>query len=186
MSGKRRKPWIVLLPVVLFAGLAFLFWRGLSGDPSQLPSALIGKPAPEMTLPPVEGLGSPSFDTASLKQGGVTIVNVWGSWCIPCRDEQPLLSELAKRKDIRLVGIDYKDEAQNARVFLGSLGNPFAAVAADREGRAAVDWGVYGVPETFIVDGNGMIRYKWIGPLTPEALAGSLATEIEKAKTPLK
>ncbi len=185
MSGERPRLWLVLLPVVLFAGLAYLFWRGLYGDPSALPSALIGKPAPEMSLPQVEGLNVPSFDTASLKQGGVTIVNVWGSWCIPCRDEQPLLTELAKRKDIRLVGIDYKDSPENARVFLGSLGNPFAAVAADREGRAAVDWGVYGVPETFIVDGDGLIRYKWIGPLTAEGLTGTLATEIEKAKMPL-
>jgi cytochrome c biogenesis protein CcmG/thiol:disulfide interchange protein DsbE len=186
MSVEKRRAGVVLLPVVLFAGLAFLFWRGLSGDPSSLPSALIGKPVPEMSLPPVEGLSVPSFDTATLMQGGITIVNVWGSWCIPCRDEQPLLTELAKRKDIRLVGIDYKDDPDNARVFLGTLGNPFAAIAADREGRAAVDWGVYGVPETFIVDGKGMIRYKWIGPLTAEGLTGMLAAEIEKAKKPLK
>ena len=181
-----RRMWGVALPVILFAALAFLFWRGLSGNPGEIPSVLIGKPVPEVSLPAIEGLGVPAFDTASLKAGGVTVINVWASWCGPCRIEHPLLEELSKRTDIRLVGINYKDDPENARRFLGTLGQPYAAIVSDENGRAAVDWGVYGVPETFIVDGQGMIRYKWIGPLTAEALKGKLSEEIEKANTPLK
>jgi cytochrome c biogenesis protein CcmG/thiol:disulfide interchange protein DsbE len=180
----RRGAWAVLLPAAVFAALAVLFWRGLSGDPSQIPSALIGKEVPEFTLPAIEGLDVPAFDAASLRQGRVTVVNVWASWCVPCRTEHPLLAELARRSDIRLVGINYKDDADNARRFLGTLGNPFAAIVADRDGRAAVDWGVYGVPETFVVDGRGIIRHKWIGPLTRDGIAGPFAAEIERAKRP--
>lgn len=177
--------WLVLLPIIVFAALAALFWRGLSGNPSEIPSALIGKPVPEVTLPAIAGLDVPAFGTADLKAGSVSVVNVWASWCGPCRGEHPLLQELSKRTDIRLFGIDYKDDPENARRFLGTLGQPYAAIVSDVEGRAAVDWGVYGVPETFIVDGDGVIRYKWIGPLTPQGLANTIATEIEKAKTPL-
>lgn len=184
-TAQRRRLWIVLIPILAFAGLAFLFWRGLSGNPSEIPSALIGKPVPEFTLSAIDGLGVPGFDTAALKSGQVTVVNVWASWCVPCRQEHPLLVELSKRQDIRLFGLNYKDEPENARRFLGMLGQPYAAAGADEDGRAAVDWGVYGVPETFVVDGAGTIRFKWIGPLTPEALSGQLNTEIEKAKTPL-
>lgn len=184
MKGARLR--LAVLPVIFFAVLALLLWRGLFGNPSEIPSALIGRPVPEMTLPAVEGMDVPAFDTASLKAGTVTVVNVWASWCGPCRSEHPLLQELAKRTDIRLVGIDYKDEPENARRFLGTLGQPYAAIVSDEHGRAAVDWGVYGVPETFIVDGAGLIRYKWIGAITPEGLTGTLAREIEKAKTPLK
>ena len=188
MSGRQpaRRPWPVVLPAIFFAALAALLWRGLAGDPTEIPSALIGRPVPEMALPGIEGLEVPPFDTASLKEGSVTVVNVWASWCGPCRGEHPLLQQLAKRSDIRLVGINYKDEPENARRFLGTLGQPFAAIVADRQGRAAVDWGVYGVPETFVVDGAGLIRYKWIGAITPGGLNGTLAREIEKAKTPLK
>ncbi|MBC8037894.1 MAG: DsbE family thiol:disulfide interchange protein [Rhizobiales bacterium] len=181
----QRNLWPVLLPVIFFAALAALLWRGLSGNPSDIPSALIGKPVPDVSLPAIEGMDVPAFDTASLKAGSITVVNVWGSWCGPCRVEHPLLLELAKRSDIRLFGINYQDEPGNARRFLGTLGQPFAAIVVDRAGRAALDWGVYGVPETFIVDGAGLIRYKWIGPLTPEGLKGRFAQEIEKAKTPL-
>lgn len=175
---------LALIPIAAFLLLAALFWRGLSGDPSEIPSALLGKPVPEFSLGPIEGLGVPGFDSASLKTGQVTVVNVWASWCGPCRLEHPLLTALAERRDIRLYGLNYKDEPENARRFLGTLGQPFAAIGADQTGRVAVDWGVYGVPETFIVDGAGLIRYKWIGPLTGEALGGVIAAEIEKAKTP--
>lgn len=177
--------WLVLVPAVVFGALAALFWAGLSGEPSKIPSALIGKPVPEFTLPPVAGLDAPGLSTSTLRSGKVAVVNVWASWCAPCRVEHPLLSELAKRPDILLIGINYKDDPENAVRFLGTLGQPFAAVGADRDGRAAVDWGVYGVPETFVVDGRGIIRHKHIGPLTPEAIAGTLAEEIEKAKVPL-
>lgn len=185
LTQSRRRLWPALLPV-LFAALAALLWRGLAGNPSEVPSALIGRPVPEMSLPAIEGIRVPSFDATSLRIGSVTVVNVWASWCGPCRSEHPLLQELAKRSDIRLFGINYKDEPENARRFLGTLGQPFAAIGADREGRAAVDWGVYGVPETFIVDGAGLIRYKWVGAITPDGFANTLAREIEKAKTPLK
>ena len=180
-----RNPRLAIIPALAFAALAVLFWRGLYGDPSEIPSALIGKEVPSFTLPALEGLDVPGFDSASLKTGSVTVVNVWASWCVPCREEHPLLMELAKRRDIRLYGIDYKDEPENARRFIGTLGLPFEAMGVDEDGRVAIDFGVYGVPETFIVDGAGKIRFKWIGPLTPEALTGTLAMEIEKAKTPL-
>jgi len=181
----RPRLWLVLIPVVVFAALAALFWKGLSGEPSKIPSALINKPVPDFTLAAVPGLDVPGLASDDLTSGKVTVVNVWASWCAPCRIEHPLLTELAKRPDITLAGINYKDEPENAVRFLMTLGQPFAAVGMDRDGRAAVDWGVYGVPETFIVDGEGRIRYKHIGPLTPEAIAGKLSAEIEKAKTPL-
>ena len=188
MTGEAPRPrlWLAAIPIAVFAALALLFWRGLAGDPSELPSVLIGKPVPDLVLPPLEDLSVPGFDTAALKTGQVTVVNVWASWCAPCRQEHPLLGKLAKRTDIRLYGINYKDEPENARRFLGTLGNPFAAIGVDAEGRTAVDWGVYGVPETFIVDGSGIIRYKWIGPLTADGIEGLLSEEIEKAKKPSK
>ncbi len=178
--------WLALIPVAVFVLLAALFWRGLSGDPAEIPSALIGKPVPEFSLGPIEGLGVQGFDSAALKTGRVTLVNVWASWCGPCRVEHPFLMALAKRPDIALFGLNYKDDPENARRFLGTLGQPFAAVGADGKGRAAVDWGVYGVPETFIIDGAGVIRFKWIGPLTEDALAGVMEEEIEKAKQPAR
>lgn len=183
--AKRSRLWLVLLPVIVFAALAALFWKGLSGKPNEIPSVLINKPVPDFVLNPVPGLPVQGFASADLQQGKVTVVNVWASWCAPCRVEHPLLTELAKRPDIQLFGINYKDEPENAVSFLGTLGQPFARVGADRDGRTAIDFGVYGVPETFIVDGQGMIRYKHIGPLTAEAIAGEMAREIDKARTPL-
>jgi cytochrome c biogenesis protein CcmG/thiol:disulfide interchange protein DsbE len=177
----RSRAWLALLPALVFLGLALLFWKGLSGNPSEIPSALIGQPVPQFELPPVEELGIPGLKTADLTYGGVSVVNVWASWCVPCRAEHPLLMELSKRDDVKLFGINYKDKPENARRFLGSLGQPFDAVGADQSGRSAVDWGVYGVPETFVIDGKGTIRYKFIGPLTPEAFEKTLLPEIEKA-----
>ncbi len=184
---KQQRPrlWIALIPIVVFTALALLFWRGLSGNPSEIPSALINKPVPEFSLPAIEGLGVPGFDTAALKQGQVTLVNVWASWCGPCRVEHPYLMELAKRSDVKLFGLNYKDDPENARRFLGTLGQPYAAVGADQGGRSAIDWGVYGVPETFIIDGNGMIRFKFTGPLSADSVVSVLNPQIEKARTPL-
>jgi cytochrome c biogenesis protein CcmG, thiol:disulfide interchange protein DsbE len=173
------------LPVLLFAGLALLFWKGLSGDPSTLPSTLINKPVPAFQLAAVDGLGLPGLADADLKKGKVTVVNIWASWCGPCRQEHPLLMELAKRQDIVLVGINNKDDGTNAARFLGALGQPFAAVGADTSGRTTIDWGGYGVPETFIVDGKGIIRHKHVGPLTAEILATTFETGIKKAAVPL-
>ena len=176
---------LTLVPVILFAGLALLFWRGLSGDPSTLPSTLINKPVPAFSLPAVSELNVPGLTDADLKNGKVTVVNIWASWCGPCRQEHPLLLELSKRSYITLVGINNKDDAANAARFLGALGQPFAKVGADSNGRVTIDWGGYGVPETFIVDGTGVIRFKNVGPLSEEMLATTFDAEIKKAALPL-
>ncbi len=177
----RRTIWAIL-PVVIFAGLALMFWRGLESDPSRLPSTMIGKAVPEFTLAPITGLPTPGLISTDLKQGKVSIVNIFASWCVPCRDEHPMLMELAKRTDIQLVGINNKDAAADATQFLAAAGNPFARIGADVNGRVSIDWGGYGVPETFVVDGKGNITQKFVGPITPEQLSGELATAIEKAK----
>jgi cytochrome c biogenesis protein CcmG/thiol:disulfide interchange protein DsbE len=140
---------------------------------------------PSFDLPAVEGLELPGLGETDLKTGQVTVVNIWASWCGPCREEHPLLLELSRRNDIRLVGINNKDEPANAVRFLAALGQPFARVGADRNGRVSIDWGGYGVPESFIVDAQGMIRHKHVGPLTPQLLAGEFGKAIEAAKTPL-
>jgi cytochrome c biogenesis protein CcmG/thiol:disulfide interchange protein DsbE len=182
--GRRRL--VVLLPLVIFLGLAVLFlFRLYAGDPSFIPSALIGHPAPQTPLPPVAGLERdgqqvPGLDPASFK-GAVTIVNVWASWCVPCRDEAPLLMQLAQDKRLRLVGINYKDEPDNARRFLGTFGDPYVAAGADQSGRAGIEWGVYGVPENFVVGRDARIVYKLVGPITPENFDTVLKPEIEKA-----
>jgi cytochrome c biogenesis protein CcmG, thiol:disulfide interchange protein DsbE len=178
---------LVLIPFALFLALAALFFFRLSaGDPSRIPSALIGRPAPEMNLPAVAGLNAgdgkplPGLSGADFK-GAVTIVNVWASWCVPCHDEAPLLEALSLDKRIRVVGINYKDQPDNARRFLGRYGNPFAAAGADQNGRASMEWGVYGVPETFIVGRDGKIAYKLIGPITGDNLDSIVKPELEKA-----
>jgi cytochrome c biogenesis protein CcmG/thiol:disulfide interchange protein DsbE len=182
----RIRNLFVLLPLLLFLALAALFFFRLgNGDPSRVPSALIGHEAPATNLPPLDGLiqnGAPvpGFTDATLN-GKVSIVNVWASWCVPCHDEVPFLAKLGEDKRIQLVGINYKDQADNARRFLNRYGNPFAVVGADANGRAAIDWGVYGVPETFIVGRDGRIAYKLIGPITAENYARVLEPEIAKA-----
>jgi cytochrome c biogenesis protein CcmG/thiol:disulfide interchange protein DsbE len=183
----RRMRLVVLLPLALFAALAALFFFRLLGpsDHSVLPSVLIGRQAPQTDLPPVAGLvrdGQPVPGLAAADfAGNVTVLNVWASWCVPCRDEAPLLMKLAEDKRIRLVGINYKDAADNARRFLGRFGNPYVASGADANGRAAIEWGVYGVPENFIVGRDGRIAYKLVGPLSPENLERAFKPEIEKA-----
>ncbi len=184
--ARARRSWLIALPLVAFAGVALMFWFGLgAGDHSRIPSALIGRPAPQTILPPIESLtldgqAVPGLDPATFK-GEVSVINVWASWCVPCHDEAPLLTQLAQDKRIRILGINYKDVPDNARRFLGRYGNPFAAVGADDNGRAAIEWGVYGVPETFVVGRDGAIAYKLIGPITPDNLERTLKPEIEKA-----
>ena len=172
---------LFLAPVLVFVALAALFGSRLRwGDPSRIPSALIGKSSPSFELAPLDGLrGSggravPGLSSNDLRSGRVTVVNVWASWCAPCRIEHPILMELASRPELRLVGIDYKDKPETARRFLGTFGNPFAAVGVDETGRTAIDLGVYGVPETFVMAPDGTVRHKHVGPLTPEALPGFL------------
>lgn len=166
------------LPIALFALIAVLFGFGLRNDPQKLPSALLNKPVPEFTLAPLEGAGKPGFATADLKDGRPSLVNVFASWCVPCRDEHPVLLRLSQSGKIRVLGINYKDEPANANAFLGELGNPYAAIGSDRQGRVGIDWGVYGVPESYLVDGSGVIRQKFVGPLTDESVASTLLPAI--------
>ncbi len=182
----RTRRWLVVLPLIGFGVIAALFLLRLYGeDPSRIPSALIGRPAPQTTLPALDGLTRdgatvPSLDPAVFK-GKVSVINVWASWCVPCHDEAPLLAELGKDKRLQLVGINYKDVPENARRFLGRYGNPFSVVGVDGNGRASIEWGVYGVPETFIVGRDGTIVYKLVGPITPQNVDRVLKAEIEKA-----
>jgi len=182
----RRRRFIVLVPLILFAGLTALFLVRLNaGDPSLIPSALIGHAVPQTTLPPIAGLkrdgaAVPGIDPASF-QGAVSVVNVWASWCVPCHDEAPLLMQLAQDQRLRVIGINYKDDADNARRFLGRYGNPFAAAGTDQNGRAAIEWGVYGVPETFVIGRDARIAYKLVGPITPENFQSVLLPQIDKA-----
>src|SRR6185312_11091579 len=182
----RRTNLFVFLPLIVFIALAALFFYRLgAGDPSRIPSALIGHPVPATDLPPLAGLerdgkAVPGLSNATF-HGAVTLVNVWASWCVPCRDEVPFLDQLSKDRRIQLVGINYKDAPENARRFLNRYGNPFAASGRDETGRTAIDWGVYGVPETFLIGRDGRIAYKLVGPITADNLAHTLEPEIEKA-----
>ncbi len=180
-SPKPRR-LLVLVPLVLFLGLAGLFlMQLLSGrDVAEIPSALIGQPAPATSLPPLEGVSLPGLDSKDFI-GKVTLVNVWASWCAPCREEHPLLLALSQDKRFSIAGLNYKDAPENARRFLGSLGNPYSAIGVDSAGRTAIDWGVYGVPETFLVGKDGKIAFKHVGPLTEQAITSALLPAMEKA-----
>jgi cytochrome c biogenesis protein CcmG, thiol:disulfide interchange protein DsbE len=185
-AGAWRRRMLVLVPLVAFLALAALFVLRLgAGDPSRIPSALIGHPAPRTDLPPLPGLEHdgkvvPGLNSAEF-QGRVTVLNVWASWCVPCREEAELLMTVAADPRVRVVGMNYKDQPDNARRFLGRYGNPFAANGTDGNGRAAIEWGVYGVPETFVIGRDGHIAYKLIGPVTPDNLEAALQPAIEKA-----
>ena len=172
---------LALLPLVALVALLGVFALNINRDPSLIQSVLIDKPAPEFALPPVEGTSVPGFDTAALS-GEVTIVNVFASWCIPCRDEHPVLEALKAETGVRLFGMNQKDAPENAVAFLTELGNPYDAIGADNNGRASIDWGVYGVPETFIVDAKGVIRFKHVGPLDFDDIAKEIIPAIEKAR----
>jgi cytochrome c biogenesis protein CcmG/thiol:disulfide interchange protein DsbE len=177
---------LVLVPLIAFLALAGLFMFRLgAGDPSRIPSALIGHAAPVTKLPALPGLTRagkevPGLDSSAFA-GQVTLLNVWASWCVPCRDEAPLLMLLAADRRIRIIGMNYKDQPADAVRFLARYGNPFLANGLDANGRAAIEWGVYGVPESFLVGRDGRIVYKLIGPMTPENLNNRLKPEIERA-----
>ena len=160
-----RRPWLFLLPIAIFAGIGILLYLGLYRDPTLVPSPLIGKPVPEFELGPVQGreLGLSSQDL----KGEVTLVNVFASWCVACRDEHPLFLDLDRDGVIPIHGLNYKDTPDDAAAWLDALGDPYTRIGADLDGRVGLDWGVYGVPETFVVDRNGHIAYKHIGPVTP-------------------
>jgi cytochrome c biogenesis protein CcmG, thiol:disulfide interchange protein DsbE len=185
-AGSSRRKLIVFLPLLLFLALAALFlYRLGAGDPSKIPSALIGRAVPETALPPLAGVefaGKPVRGFApDLFKGHVTLVNVWASWCVPCHDEAPLLLKMSEDRRYQIVGINYKDQPDNARRFLGRYGNPFSAVGTDGNGRASIEWGVYGVPETFVVGRDGRIAYKLVGPITAENLDRLVKPAIETA-----
>jgi len=177
----------LLLPLAIFAALAALFAFALSGgDPSKLPSALIGKPVPQVSFPPVEGLTDGTtpikgFAATDLADGKVSVVNFWASWCGPCVQEHPLLVALTVKTGVRLVGVNYKDQPAAARRFLGRYGNPYTAVGTDANGRGAIEWGVYGMPETFVIDGRGTIVYKHVGPITAESLEAKIIPAVKAA-----
>lgn len=180
---------LILLPLIIFGAMAVLFLLQMAKgtDPSKIPSVLINKPAPDFDLPPlnaqygfvVEGAPMKGFSSADLK-GKVSVVNIWASWCPTCRDEHPLLLEMNKDNRYQLLGLAYKDEEANAARFLKNHGNAFDRVGLDLSGRVGIDWGVYGAPETFIVDKTGTIRHKHIGALTPKSLMESFLPKLEQ------
>lgn len=186
-APKRNGRGWMLVPFLIFIALTGLFAFGLTGDPTKLPSALIGRPVPETAFPPLEGLmqngeAVAGFGAADLAKGEVSVVNFWASWCVPCIEEHPLLIKLRERSGVTIYGVNHKDQPEAGRRFLGRYGNPFAAVGTDRNGRGAIEWGVYGMPETFVIDGAGKIAFKHVGPISEESLERVLLPAIEKAR----
>jgi cytochrome c biogenesis protein CcmG/thiol:disulfide interchange protein DsbE len=167
-----------VIPLVIFGVLVAFFAVGLTRDPREVPSPFIGKPAPSFQL---QRLGEPgrTFSPADMK-GQVWMLNVWASWCVSCREEHPLLVEMSRRQVVPLVGLNYKDKRDDGLKWLAKLGDPYSLSAYDDEGKVGIDYGVYGVPETFVIDKQGVIRYKQIGPITPEALEKTLLPLIRK------
>ncbi len=169
-----------LIPIVVFTALVITFAGTLNRDPRTIPSALIDKPVPEFALPPVKGrtLGLSSTDLV----GEVSLVNVFGSWCVACREEHPLFMQLKAESVVPMHGLNYKDHPDNAARWLNTLGDPYTRTGADRDGRVSIDWGVYGVPETFVISKDGRIAHKHIGPLTPEAFANTVLPLIKRLR----
>jgi cytochrome c biogenesis protein CcmG, thiol:disulfide interchange protein DsbE len=187
VDGSRQGQRLLLWPLAIFAVLALLFAFALrSGDPSKLPSALIGKRVPEIGFAALDGLRDgthtvPGFSAAELAAGKVTVVNFWASWCVPCVQEHPVLGLIKQRTGTPVFGVNYKDQTSQARRFLGRYGNPFTAVGVDADGRGAIEWGVYGMPETFVINGKGEIVYKHVGPLSAESLETKVLPAIRAA-----
>jgi cytochrome c biogenesis protein CcmG, thiol:disulfide interchange protein DsbE len=164
---------IYILPLVLFAAVAAWFAVGLQRDPSRIPSALLDHPMPEFSLPAIDAAGVPGLSSQDIR-GHVSLVNVFASWCVPCRAENPVLMRLAQQPGVKLYGIAYKDKPEDNVKFLREFGNPYAAIGNDADGRTGIDWGVYGVPETFVIDRDGRIRHKEVGAITPQSLNQTL------------
>jgi len=186
-GGTRMRIILAALPLVVFIALALIFWTQLNSgrDISEIPSALIGTKAPWRDLDPLAGATRddapvPALTTETGK-GKLMLVNFWASWCVPCRQEHPVILKLSKDPRITVVGVNYKDRSENALRFLGELGNPFAAIGLDPAGRMAIDWGVYGIPESYLVGPDGTILYKRVGPFDDRSLAVGLYPAIEKA-----
>jgi cytochrome c biogenesis protein CcmG/thiol:disulfide interchange protein DsbE len=169
---------LFLIPVVVFVGVGIGLAVGLTRDPSVLPSVLIDRPAPSFDLPSIEAKEGTGLSSADLK-GKVALVNVFASWCVPCRVEQPILLRLAQ-EGVPIYGINYKDPSDQALAYLDQLGDPYARVGADRDGRVAIDFGVYGVPETFVIDRNGRIRLRHVGPIRAEDVDRELKPLLER------
>ena len=172
---------LYLLPLLAFGALTVWFAAGLGRDPHLIPSALIDKPAPAFDLPALPGFGQ-GLKSADLATGEPHLLNVFASWCAPCRAEQPVLNRLAREQGVTLLGLNYKDKPEDAVAWLNAQGNPFASIGADRDGRVGIDFGVYGVPESFVIDGQGRIRYKHVGPLTPEDVQNTLLPLIARLR----
>ena len=187
MSPRVKTTLVALLPLAVFAGLAGLFFVRLgAGDASVIPSPLIGKPLPVFALGPVAGLAVPGLSDVDLRKGRVTVLNVFASWCLPCKAEHPVLQQLAADKELAalglaVAGIAYKDDPEKTRRFLTETGNPYSAVGDDATGRTFIDLGAYGVPETYIVKGDGTIAYKFVGPMSAETLRRDVLPAIAKA-----
>jgi cytochrome c biogenesis protein CcmG/thiol:disulfide interchange protein DsbE len=169
-----------LVPLALFVGIAAFLFKGLGMDPRAIPSPLIGKPLPEFQLPRLD----PPDETLSNKDllGKVVLVNVWATWCVSCRAEHQTLVQLARTGAVEIYGLNWKDDRAGAQAWLRQLGDPYVANAFDQEGRTAIDLGVYGAPETFLVDAKGMIRYKHAGPLTPDLIRNEILPLVEQLK----
>jgi cytochrome c biogenesis protein CcmG/thiol:disulfide interchange protein DsbE len=182
-----RRSLLIVLPVMIFSTIAVLFAVALTrGDPSKLPSALIGKQAPQLALPPLDGLVAgglpvPGWSGADLTRGEPVLINFFASWCVPCAVEHPNLMQLRTDTGVRILGVNYKDPPPGGRRFLGRYGNPYAAVGVDADGRAAIEWGVYGMPESFVIDGAGRVVLKHVGPITQDALTKTIEPAIVAA-----
>jgi cytochrome c biogenesis protein CcmG/thiol:disulfide interchange protein DsbE len=156
----------LFIPLILSIGLVAFLLVGLNRDPREVPSPLINKPAPAFQLPQLHEPAK-TFSAESMR-GKVWVLNFWGTWCVACREEHPLLVEFAKSEELPIYGVDYKDDREAAKQWLNELGNPYALVAFDVDGRTSIDYGVYGAPESYLIDKNGVVRFKQIGPITPE------------------
>ncbi len=165
------------LPMMIFLGVMLLLWRGLTLHPAQIPSPLINKPAPQYRLP---NLLNKKMMTERDLIGHVTLLNVWASWCEACAEEQSTLVAISQNKNFQIIGLDYKDNLADAKKWLQQYGNPYEVIAVDQTGNSAIDWGVYGTPETFVIDKKGIIRYKYIGPISMEVWEDTLRPVIEK------
>ncbi len=177
-----RRVILAAIPVLIFVVLAAFLLRGLDLNPKEIPSVMIDKPVPEFSLPPLPRRDDKGLSTADLKQGQVALVNVFASWCVACRAEHPILMDLKERGIVAIHGMDYKDKPEDGQRWLEDLGDPYDLVGNDLSGRVGIDWGVYGVPETFLVSGDGRILCKQIGPITPKILRNKILPAIEAAK----